>query len=64
MDLKAKLFIKRQSKSLDPFWEKSINKDNAKAVGEKIKELKETKLSAKEKKNADMFFEKFGGLIK
>ncbi|MBP5529451.1 MAG: leucine-rich repeat protein [Lachnospiraceae bacterium] len=62
-DMKAKMFIKRQSKALDPFWEKSINKDNAKAIGEKINELKATKLSAKEKKNADMFFEKYGGLI-
>lgn len=62
-DMKAKLYIKRQSKSLDPFWEKSVNKGNAKAIGEKINELKATKLSAKEKKNADMFFEKYGGLI-
>ncbi len=33
-----------------------------KRIGEKINELKGRKLSAKEKKNADMFFEKFGGL--
>jgi hypothetical protein len=62
-DMKAKLYIKRQSKSLDPFWEKSINKDNAKGVGEKIKELKETKLSAKEKKNAELFFEKYADFL-
>ena len=62
-EIKAKMFIKRQSKSLDSFWEKSINKGNAKAIGEKINELKATKLSAKEKKNADTFFEKYGGLI-
>ena len=60
-DIKARLFIKRQSKSLQPFWEQSINKDNVKAIGEKIKELQQTKLSSKEKKNAEMFFEKFGG---
>jgi hypothetical protein len=33
-----------------------------KRIGEKINELKGSKLSAIEKKNADMFFEKFGGL--
>lgn len=39
-----------------------VIKEYAKAIGEKINELKGSKLSAKEKKNADMFFEKFGGL--
>ena len=61
-DVKAKLFVTRQSKSLAPFWESSINKMNAKVVGEKIKELQKTKLSTKEKKNAELFFEKFGDI--
>ena len=62
-DVKAKLFIRRQSKSLLPFWEDNINKGNAKAIGEKLKELQQTKLTAKEKKNADIFFEKYKDLL-
>jgi len=59
-DMKAKLFIKRQSKSLAQFWEKSITKDNAKAIAKKIEELKATKLPAKEKKNAELFLKQYG----
>ena len=57
------MFIKRYSKSLLPFWEKSITNDNAKGIADKINELKGTKLSVKEKKNAELFFEKFGDRI-
>ena len=63
-DVKAKLFIKRQSKSLVQFWEKSITKNNAKAIGEEIKELMKTKLSPKEKKNAELFFDQYGEWMK
>jgi len=59
-DVKAKLFIKRQSKALLSFWEKSITKGNAKVVGSKIKELTASKLSNAEKKNVALFFEKYG----
>ncbi len=59
-DMKAKLFIKRQSKSLSQFWKKSITKDNAKAIAKKIEELKATKLPAKEKKNAELFLKQYG----
>lgn len=58
-DVKATLFVRKQSKALLPFWEKSITKDNAKAIGDRIKELMAAKLSGTEKKNAAMFFEKY-----
>ena len=62
-EVKAELFIKRQSKSLAKFWDESITKDNAKAIGRMIAELKATKLPAKEKKNAELFFTKYGNLL-
>ena len=63
-DVRAKLFIKRQSKALLPFWETCITKDNAKAVGDKIKELMALKLSKAETKNANLFFEKYADILK
>ncbi|MBO4653328.1 MAG: leucine-rich repeat protein [Lachnospiraceae bacterium] len=62
-EVKALLFVKRQSKSLVSFWEKSITKDNVEAIADKINELKATKLSAKEKKTAKLFFEQYGALL-
>ena len=63
-EVKAKLFIKRQGKSLAKFWETGITKDNVKAIAKKIEELKATKLPAKEKKNAEMFFKQYGNWLK
>ena len=62
-DVKAKLFIKRQSKSLAKFWEKSITKDNAKAIAKAIEKLMATKIPAKEKKNANLFFKQYEELL-
>ena len=62
-DVKAKLFIKRQSKFLAKFWEKSITKNNAKEIAKAIEKLKATKLPAKEKKNAELFFKQYGELL-
>ena len=62
-EMKALLYIKRQSKSLAPFWEKSITKGNVKAIANKIDELSKTKLSSKEKKNAKQFFEKYSSWL-
>lgn len=58
-NLKALLYIRRQCKSLVPFWEKSITKDNVKAISKEIDILSKTKLRPQEKKNAKQFFEKY-----
>ena len=62
-NIQAYLFVKRQSKSLASYYQKSINESNAVAIGNHITELMKTKLSAKEKKNAELFFTQYGSLM-
>ena len=61
--IQALMFVKRQSKSLASYYQKYITVNNARTISNYITELTKTKLSAKEKKNAELFFTQYGALI-